>query len=94
MLKVNLKKTCCGSHHEATAIEILGGRSYTTAVFSPEFFSFSPVIIIPPLLCTHLSLREVCVVHDQAAHYHTLGLKLGASSLTQHLAGLGVKVVS
>jgi hypothetical protein len=28
---------------------------------------------------------------DKAAHYHTLGPKLGASSLTRHLVGLGVK---
>jgi hypothetical protein len=29
---------------------------------------------------------------SQAAHCHTLGPKLGASSLTRNLAGLGVKV--
>jgi hypothetical protein len=29
---------------------------------------------------------------DQAAHYRTLGPKLGTSSLTQHLTGLGTKV--
>jgi hypothetical protein len=35
----------------------------------------------------------VCDSPDQAAHYRTLGTKLGASSLTRHLAGLGVKVL-
>jgi hypothetical protein len=46
---------------------------------------FSPVSIIPPLLHTHLSSPlEVCDSPEQAAHYHTLGPKLGA---TQLLAG-------
>jgi hypothetical protein len=36
----------------------------------------------------------MCGSPDKAAHYHTLGPKLGASCLKQHLAGLGVKVVS
>jgi hypothetical protein len=35
----------------------------------------------------------VCDSPEQAAHYHTLGAKLGASSLTWHFAGLGVKVM-
>jgi hypothetical protein len=35
----------------------------------------------------------VCDSPDQAAHYHSLGPKLGTSSLILHLAGLGVKVV-
>jgi hypothetical protein len=49
---------------------------------------FNTVNIIPPLLHTHLSPPyEVCNSPDQAAHYHTLGHKLGASSLTRHLAG-------
>jgi hypothetical protein len=49
---------------------------------------FSPVNIIPPLLHIHLSPpHEVCYSSDQAAHYHHLGPKLGASSLTRHLAG-------
>jgi hypothetical protein len=58
-----------------------------------RFVSGSPLIItIPPLLHTHLSQpHEVCDSPDQAAHYHTLGTKLAASSLK--LAGLGVKVV-
>jgi hypothetical protein len=30
---------------------------------------------------------------NQAAHDHTLGPKLGASSLTRYLSGLGVKIV-
>jgi hypothetical protein len=39
---------------------------------------FYPANIIPPLL------HEVCDSSYQAAHYHHLGPKLGASSLTQH----------
>jgi hypothetical protein len=46
---------------------------------------FSPASIIPPLLHIHLSLPHVvCDSSDQAAHYHHLGPKLGASFLTQH----------
>jgi hypothetical protein len=52
-----------------------------------ERVSFPSLIIIPPFL------HEVCDSPDQAAHYHTLGPKFGASFLTGHLAGLGVKVV-
>jgi hypothetical protein len=56
--------------------------------FFIRFLRFSPVSIIPPLLHTHLSPPHVvCDSCDQAPHYHTLGPKLGASSLTRHLAG-------
>jgi hypothetical protein len=56
-------------------------------VFS-EFFGFLCQHIIPLLLHTHLSPRhEVCDSSHHAAHYHTLGPKLGASSLIRHLAG-------
>jgi hypothetical protein len=34
-----------------------------------------------------IPLHEVCDSSNQVAHYHKLGPKLGASSLTQHLAG-------
>jgi hypothetical protein len=45
---------------------------------------FSPASIIPPLLHIHLSPpHEVCDSSDQAAHYHYLGPKLGASFLTR-----------
>jgi hypothetical protein len=37
--------------------------------------------------------HEVCDSPNQAAHYHTLGPKLEAPSLTRHLACLGAKVV-
>jgi hypothetical protein len=48
--------------------------------------SVSPANIIPPLLHIHLSLpHEVCDCSDQAAHYHNLGPKLGASLLTRHI---------
>jgi hypothetical protein len=52
---------------------------------------FPPLIIIPPLLHTHLSPpHEVCDSPVQAANYHTLGTKLGASS-DRHWAGLESK---
>jgi hypothetical protein len=44
---------------------------------------FSPANIISPLLRIH----EVCDSSNQAAHYHHLGPKLGASFLTGTLAG-------
>jgi hypothetical protein len=34
----------------------------------------------------------VCDSSDQAAHYHTVGPKLGASSLTRHLDDFGVQI--
>jgi hypothetical protein len=47
---------------------------------------FSPADIIPPLLHIHLSPpHEVCDRSDQAATYHHLGPKLGASLLTRHI---------
>jgi hypothetical protein len=47
---------------------------------------FSLVIILSPLLHTHLSPpHEVCGSPDHAAHYHTVCPKLGSSSLTWHL---------
>jgi hypothetical protein len=53
--------------------------------FSPST-SVSPANIIPPLLHIHLSPpHEVCGCSDQAAHYHNLGPKLGASLLTRHI---------
>jgi hypothetical protein len=46
---------------------------------------FSPANIIPPLLHIHLSPpHEKCNSSDQAAYYHHLGPKLGASFLTRH----------
>jgi hypothetical protein len=76
-----------------TSSAIHDGRSDSSRFFS-EFFGFPLLIFILPLLHTHLSPpHEVCDSLDQTAHYHTLGPKLGASSLTGHLAGLGVKVV-
>jgi hypothetical protein len=55
--------------------EIRGEQSGTGVRFSLSFFSFTLLIIIPPLLHTHLSLLlEVFDSPDQAAHYHILGL--------------------
>jgi hypothetical protein len=46
---------------------------------------FYPANIIPPLLHIHLSPpHEVSDSSEQAAHYHHLGPKLGASFLTRH----------
>jgi hypothetical protein len=46
---------------------------------------FCPASIIPPLLHTHMSPpHEVCDSSDQAAYYHHVGPKLGASFLTRH----------
>jgi hypothetical protein len=57
-----------------------------------DFLGFPMLINTSHVLHTHLSLpQEVC---DEAAHYHTHGPKLRASSLTRHLAGLGVKISS
>jgi hypothetical protein len=53
--------------------------------FSPST-SVSPENIIPPLLHIHLSPpHEVSDSSDQAAHYHNLGPKLGASLLIRHI---------
>jgi hypothetical protein len=53
-----------------------------------EFFGFSCEYNSTVAVRTHLSPpHEVCDSPEQAVHYHTLGTKLGASSLTRHLAG-------
>jgi hypothetical protein len=68
-------------------------KSHCCGVFS-KFFRFPLLIIIPPFLHIYLSpLHEVCDSSDQAARYHILGPKLGASFLTRHFAGLGIKAV-
>jgi hypothetical protein len=52
-----------------TSCEIRGGLSGAEARFSLYFFDFTPLLIIPPSLYSHLSLSpELC----QAAHYHIL----------------------
>jgi hypothetical protein len=46
---------------------------------------FSPANNIPPLLHIHISPpHDMCDSSDQAAHYHHLDSKLGASFLTRH----------
>jgi hypothetical protein len=53
-------------------------------LFFSQFFCFPPLITILPLLHTHLPPpHEVCDSPDQAAQYHTLGTKLGASPLVK-----------
>jgi hypothetical protein len=64
---------------------ICGGQSGTGAGFL-RVLRIPPANIIPPLLHIHLSPpHEVCNSSDQAAHYHNLGPKLGASLLTRHI---------
>jgi hypothetical protein len=64
---------------------ICGGQSGTGTDLSPST-SVSPANIIPPLLHIHLlPPHDVCDCSDQAAHYHNLGPKLGASLLTRHI---------
>jgi hypothetical protein len=83
------------SHHRAwvALCEVLGDDG------SCDGASISPIPrFLPywsPFLHTHLSPPDrVWDSSKQAAHYHTLGCKLGASSLTRHLAGLGAEVAS
>jgi hypothetical protein len=57
-----------------------------------EFFRFPSVTqysttVLSPSIIEH----EVCDSPDQAAHYNTLGPKLGASALTRHLDYPGVR---
>jgi hypothetical protein len=55
---------------------------------------FILLFIFPPQLHTHLSpAHEVCGCPEQAAHYFTLGPKLGALFLTRHLPCPGIKVL-
>jgi hypothetical protein len=63
--------------------------------FSSKFLFFVLLITHLAVLHNHLSPpHEVCDSPDVAAHYHTVGHMLGVSSLTVHLAGLGVKIFS
>jgi hypothetical protein len=58
---------------------ICGGQSVTGAGFSPSSPVF-PFQYNSPIAPPH----EVCDSSDQAAHYHHLGPKLGASFLTRY----------
>jgi hypothetical protein len=52
-----------------TSCEIRAASSTNGAGFSASFVSFSLLIMIPPLLHTHLLAAP-----EQAAHYHIIGL--------------------
>lgn len=71
-------------------VGLVGKKSRWSRIFS-EFFAFPLTVIMIP----HSSVTAPWGVRspDQAAHYHTLGRKLRALSLTLHVAGLGVKVL-
>jgi hypothetical protein len=70
-------------------------RAHKILKFKGQFiylFGFFLLIFISELIHTYPSLpHEVSDNPKQAAHYHTLGPKLGASFLTWHVAGLRVK---
>jgi hypothetical protein len=57
----------------------------------PQFSAANRHSTIAPY--SSIIAHEVYDSPDQAVHYNTVGHKLGFSSLTGHLAGLGVKVV-
>jgi hypothetical protein len=59
---------------------------------SPSSSVFLLLVITPPLLHTQLTPpHDVCDSPEQATHYHTIGQKLTALSLTRHLVGLRPK---
>jgi hypothetical protein len=74
---------------QVTLCEIGGAKSGTGAGFTPSFFCFPLLIIIPPLLHTHLLLPpEMCDSPDQAAHYHVLDLYVGGFTSDPELGWL------
>jgi hypothetical protein len=57
--------------------EIFCGQRGIGTGFCLSFFGFPVLIIILPLLGTHLSLSpEMCDSPEQAAHYHILSLQV------------------
>jgi hypothetical protein len=65
--------------------DIRGGRTGTTESFSPSSSIFFRLVIIPP------PPHAVCDSPDKATHYHTVGTKLGASSLTWNIVGFSLE---
>lgn len=62
-------------HSQVTSYEIPGRKFAIETGFSPSYFDFTPLIIIPSLLCGQLSpISSLCYSPDQAAQYHILGL--------------------
>jgi hypothetical protein len=58
-------------------VRIIVDEAALEQVFFPCFFGFPLLIIIPPLLHSHLSEPDVCHSTDQAAHYHVLSRYIG-----------------
>jgi hypothetical protein len=74
---------------QVTSCEIYGGWSDTETGFLPCPPVFSLLIVILPLLHTHLSLPSAAITRQHIVS--SLVIKLRASSLTQHLAGYRVR---
>jgi hypothetical protein len=71
---------------------ICSGQNGTGTGFFSEFFGF-PCQYHSTIAPYSSAPHEVCESSDQAAHYHTFGPKLGASSLARHLAGTEVRII-
>jgi hypothetical protein len=69
-----------------TLCEIGGAQSGIGTGFTPSFFCFSLLIIIPPLP------PKVCDSRDQAVHYHIFDLYVGSFTSDPEL-GYKVKMI-
>jgi hypothetical protein len=82
-----------GVNFRLTSCEIRGDRSGIEEGYL-RASSLSSLLITPSLLRSHPSPPpEVCDSPDHAAHYHILGLKFWASSLTRKLSGYKLRKV-